>query len=149
MADSATPEVWYEANCHCAAIKYKVKLPPLESLEIVSCNCSICTKNGYFNVYPKRKDLVYIQGEDSVKGYLFGKKACVHKFCPMCGSSLFVEPDMDDVEGMALNVILLIIFCVWRFADTVKVRMIKDIDLDMLKYKKFDGKTKLNPPYNP
>lgn len=33
----------------------------------------------------------------------------MHKFCPTCGSSLFVEPEMDDVEIMALNVLFLII----------------------------------------
>lgn len=32
-------------------------------------------------------------------------------------------------------------------ADYVKVRMIKDIQLDKLKYRYFDGMTKLDPPY--
>ena len=104
MTDSTPPEVWYEANCHCAAIKYKVKLPPLESIEIMSCNCSICTKNGYFNVYPKKKDVVFHSGEDLLKGYNFGEKKCTHMFCPTCGSSILVEPHMDDPDDIALNV---------------------------------------------
>ncbi len=66
---SAQPEheIWYEANCHCGTIKYAIKLPPLESMEIMSCNCSICTKNGYLNVYPKRKDIVFEEGEGGMK----------------------------------------------------------------------------------
>ena len=32
-------------------------------------------------------------------------------------------------------------------ADCTKVRMIKDIELDKLKYWYFDGRTKLDPPY--
>ena len=66
---SAQPEheIWYEANCHCGAIKYAIKLPPLESMEIMSCNCSICTKNGYLNVYTKRKDIVFEEGEGGIK----------------------------------------------------------------------------------
>lgn len=70
----------------------------------MSCNCSICCKNGYLNVYPKRKDLVFVQGEHLIKDYRFGKKQCMHKFCPICGSSLFIEPHMEDPELMALNV---------------------------------------------
>ena len=34
-------------------------------------------------------------------------------------------------------------------ADCSKVRMIKDIQLDKLKYRYFDGITKLDPPYEP
>lgn len=36
--------VWYDANCHCGAVKYKIKLPNLDTHPVNSCNCSICTK---------------------------------------------------------------------------------------------------------
>ena len=105
MATSEDPsEVWYDANCHCAAIKYNVKLPPLHSQEITSCNCSICCKNGYLNVRPNRKDIVFVEGENLMKNYQFGKKQYNHKFCPECGSSLLVEPLEKDKEWMAVNV---------------------------------------------
>ncbi|MCJ1276170.1 hypothetical protein MMC21_003975 [Puttea exsequens] len=131
--DPKIPEpVWYDANCHCAAIKYRMKLPPLETLEVMSDNCSICTKNGYLNVYPKRSDIVFLRGEDHMKGYFYGNKEHEHFFCPTCGSSLLVGPHMDDPEAMAAN-----------------VRMIKDVELDKLKYIYFDGRNKLGPPYNP
>lgn len=100
----ASDRVWYEANCHCGAIKYKVNTPSLETQKVTNCNCSICCKNGYLNVYPKRTDVVFHCGEDHIKGYLFGEKKCVHKFCPTCGSSLFVDPHMDDPELMVVNV---------------------------------------------
>lgn len=97
-------EVWYDANCHCAAIKLKVKLPPLQSQEIISCNCSICCKNGYLNVRPNKKDIVFVQGEDVIKDYQFGKKQHNHKFCPLCGSSILIEPLDEDQEWMTINV---------------------------------------------
>ena len=100
----AETKVWYEANCHCGAIKYKVKIPSLETQQVTNCNCSICCKNGYLNVYPKRTDVVFHSGEDHMKGYLFGEKKCMHKFCPTCGSSLFVDPHMDDPELIVVNV---------------------------------------------
>ena len=36
-----------------------------------------------------------------------------------------------------------------RHANRAKVRMIKDVELDKLKYIYFDGRNKLGPPYNP
>lgn len=105
MADTESPkEVWYDANCHCSAIKYRIKLPRLETLEVMNCNCSICCKNGYLNVYPNRKNVIFDSGEDSMKGYLFGDRKCTHKFCGTCGSSLFVDPHMDDPELIVVNV---------------------------------------------
>ena len=105
MSSPETPsKVWYEANCHCGAIKYKVFAPPLETLTVTNCNCSICCKNGYLNIYPKRTDVLFERGEDRIKGYFFGEKKCMHKFCPTCGSSLFVDPHMDDAELMVVNV---------------------------------------------
>jgi hypothetical protein len=40
----------YNGNCHCGAVRYTLEVPrPLESLpsQVVRCNCSICSKNGY------------------------------------------------------------------------------------------------------
>ena len=107
MSNSETPaKVGYEANCHCGAVKYQVNMPPLETLKVTNCNCSICSKNGYLNVYPKREDVVFHCGKDHIKGYVFGAKRCIHQFCQTCGSSLFVEPHMDDPELMVANVCL-------------------------------------------
>ena len=141
-------KVWYEANCHCGAVKYKVHTPSLEGQRVTNCNCSICCKNGYLNIYPKRTDVVFHSGKDHMKGYLFGEKKCVHKFCPTCGSSLFVDPHMDDPESMVVNVkfafpvALLCITLIWA-----KVRMFKDIDVDKLELWKYDGFKRLQPRY--
>ena len=51
-----------------------------------------------------------------MKGYRFGEKKCMHKFCPDCGSSLFVDPHMDDPELIVVNVCvfsLFFCFCWW------------------------------------
>ena len=45
-----------------------------------------------------------------MKGYLFGEKKCMHKFCPDCGSSLFVDPHADDPELIVVNVCVFSIF---------------------------------------
>lgn len=150
MSNSETPaKVWYEANCHCGAIKYKVNISPLERQKVTNCNCSICCKNGYLNVYPKRTDVVFQCGEDHMEGYLFGERKCMHKFCPTCGSSMFVDPHMDDPELIVVNVCVpsVLGIGVVSYADAAKVRMFKDIDVDKLELWKYDGFNKLQPRY--
>ena len=149
MSNSETPaKVVYEANCHCGAIKYQIKMQPLDTLKVTHCNCSICSKNGYLNVYPKREDVVFRCGEDQMKGYAFGAKRCIHRFCSKCGSSLFVDPHMDNPELMVANVCLFFgTASVLDCADWAKVRMFKDVDVDKLELHKYDGFNKLEPRY--
>lgn len=137
MASTEIPKVWYDGNCQyvysfivhvacqrlhlpslmrtadldtfisCAAVKYKVLLPSLDSYEIISCNCSICTRNGYLNIYPKREELVFSRGAETLKGYYFGNKDCEHKFCPNCGSSVLIDPhgrkSTEDLVGVNVS----------------------------------------------
>lgn len=84
----------YAANCHCGAITYTINTSPLYSgeNEVRRCNCSICTHNGYLLVYPNRTDVIFHTGFDHLRSYLFGSKSFPHKFCPTCGSSVFIDP---------------------------------------------------------
>ena len=86
-------KTWYEANCHCGAVKYKIKLGEFDLPEnqVNSCNCSICTKNGYLLVYPCTEDVVWHEGYDTLKNYRFGKQRFDHKFCSICGSSILID----------------------------------------------------------
>lgn len=34
----------YSGNCHCGAVRYTLKSKPLEEIEVVSCNCSLCSR---------------------------------------------------------------------------------------------------------
>ena len=53
----------HEASCHCGAIQFEVTFKyPFPKYPINTCNCSICTKNGYLLVYPLRRDVVFTQG---------------------------------------------------------------------------------------
>jgi hypothetical protein len=87
----------YEAGCHCGTVKYSVTLsPPLTEQKVVSCNCSICSRNGYLFVYPLREHFRLKSGEDALKSYSFGPKRVLHKFCTKCGSSVFLDPRMTE-----------------------------------------------------
>ena len=102
MTTEAKPdEIWYDANCHCAAVKCRIKMAPIETQQVTNDNCSICTKNGYLNVFVKKNNLEFLRGKETLKDYHFGNKKFAHKFCPTCGSSLFVDPGS---ETMVVNV---------------------------------------------
>ena len=101
-SDPKEEKVWYEANCHCGSVKYKIKLPNLNTHQVNSCNCSICTKNGYMLVYPAPSEVVWHTGYDLLKDYRFGRKKLDHKFCPNCGSSILI--DFHNPEKWAVNV---------------------------------------------
>lgn len=99
---------WYHGNCHCEAIKFKVLVPSLDEHQVSVCNCSACSRNGYMHVYVARDDVVYLKGEESAKGYYFGKKRAEHKFCPNCGSSFSVDPHgaFGGPDMVSINVCL-------------------------------------------
>jgi hypothetical protein len=87
----------YSASCHCEIVQYDVILSPaLPQWKVVSCNCSICSRNGYLLVYPDRSQLNIKSGEEALKDYTFGMKRNLHKFCSKCGSSVFFDPRMKE-----------------------------------------------------
>jgi hypothetical protein len=87
----------YPASCHCGLVQYSVLLsPPLREWKVVSCNCSICTRNGYLLVYPSRAQLHMKSGEEVLRDYSFGPKRSLHKFCSRCGSAVFFDPRMRE-----------------------------------------------------
>jgi hypothetical protein len=104
----------YPASCHCGTVTYDVLLsPPLAQGKVVSCNCSICTRNGYLLVYPERTHVHVKSGGDALKDYAFGVKRNLHKFCRECGSSVWFDPRMGEFgEGpmdlLGVNVSLLV-----------------------------------------
>jgi len=77
MASPPSPSnpTTYTGHCHCARITYTVTLPrPLdtEPTQITSCNCSICSANGYLLVYAKPDEVVFTKGDlDGLTGYRF------------------------------------------------------------------------------
>ncbi|KAL8897262.1 MAG: hypothetical protein Q9192_002665 [Flavoplaca navasiana] len=103
-------KVWYDANCHCRLVRLRLRIAPLytpspeppsssspshtstpppstSSTNQLStpfaCNCSICTKNGYLNIYPSsyENDIEWLHGKDEMTAYEYGPCERKHMFC--------------------------------------------------------------------
>lgn len=111
----------HEGGCHCGRVRFRVT-GPLE--RILVCNCSICTKKGFWHwiVEPERFEL--LGGADALSTYRFGTGVACHQFCRDCGIHPFYVPrsDPDKVD--------------------VNVRCLDHIQLDELaeRVERFDGK---------
>lgn len=101
-------EVTYSASCHCGESRFTVTMPSLDTISVVSCNCSICEINGYLNVYPLRKNVVFQSSYDDLGSYTFGNETRTHKFCRHCGTTLLIDFEKAEYEPvkslLAVNV---------------------------------------------
>lgn len=144
MTALTNPElIAHKANCHCGAVIFTVRLPPLSSLEFGACNCSICTRNGYIMAYASIADVEYHTGADNLSEFRFAREVGVHKFCKTCGSSICGEMKVGDVEMVAINVSISFsrnLTRGWLIIMDSKVRLFQDIDLKTLKLQHSDRK---------
>ncbi|KAK0388117.1 hypothetical protein NLU13_4361 [Sarocladium strictum] len=136
MSDAEIPSITYRGNCHCGLVKLSATLPDIRRGKVVSCNCSICTKNGYLFVYPKVGDVVMHSGEDSLTSYRFGGAKKQHKFCSVCGTSILI--DFSEAERE-----------IERTVTAINLRTFVDIEdmMSELNLVNVDGKRRLQPPY--
>lgn len=96
-SDADQPIVSYNASCHCGKLKYTVKNRSLShGHAVMSCNCSICTRNAYLLVYPKHEDVIFQSGYDDLISFVFGKNKGLHKFCSTCGCNALADFPGDD-----------------------------------------------------
>lgn len=121
----------YSSSCHCGTIQFDFLLPPLESIPVWNCNCSICDINGYLNIYPFHEDVEWITPpevlEKSLGSYLWNSKLRKHLFCKECGTSMCIDfqdaRESPEHPHMAVN-----------------ARTVKGVDWRTLNLKHFDGK---------
>ena len=79
-----------EGGCHCGAVRFAIEVQP--PLEMLDCNCSICSKTGFLHLIVPHGDFVLLSGADSLTSYRFGTGAAEHLFCRTCGIKSFYQP---------------------------------------------------------
>ena len=112
----------YTGGCHCGEVRFEVTT---DLGQVITCNCSICTKHGFLWTFVPAPQFTLRSGQDKLTEYQFNRKVIQHLFCRVCGVESFgrgKRPDGSDT--VAIN-----------------VRCLDDVDLAALKLTPIDGKS--------
>jgi hypothetical protein len=112
----------YKGGCQCGAVRYEVSA---DIGEVISCNCSRCSRLGLLLAFAPAQDFKLISGDGATTEFKFNKNVIQHLFCSACGVQSFAKGKRpnDGADVVAIN-----------------VRCLDDVDPDSFKVKKVDGK---------
>ena len=86
-------------------MRFEVDAPA--DLEVLECNCSICTMTGFRHLIVPAARFRLLSGEDALVEYTFNTGAAKHRFCKACGVKSFYiprsHPDGVDVNARCLD----------------------------------------------
>jgi hypothetical protein len=91
---------WKKGSCHCRAVTFEVMVP--DEIELVDCNCSICSMTGYLHLIVPKSRFRLITGKRKLATYRFNTKAAAHLFCSVCGIKAFYVP-RSHPDGYSVN----------------------------------------------
>jgi hypothetical protein len=112
----------YTGGCHCGAVRYEVDL---DLKGAMTCNCSICSKQGAVLTFVPAGAFRLLSGRDALGDYQFNRKIVHHLFCTTCGIRSFARgTGPDGSEMVAIN-----------------LRCVDGIDLATLPTQAFDGRS--------
>ena len=87
-------------GCHCGAVRYRFDTLP--AVNLLDCNCSICSMTGFLHLIIKHGDFQLIQGREILSAYRFGSGRAEHLFCQTCGIKSFYQP-RSHPEAWSVN----------------------------------------------
>ena len=90
----------HTGGCHCGRVRFEVIAPA--KIEVLECDCSICSKCGYLHLIVPDGQFKLLQGEGSLTLYTFNTGAAKHLFCSVCGVKSFYKP-RSHPEGISVN----------------------------------------------
>ena len=100
MAAKKPKMTWKKGGCHCGAVTYEV-LAPAE-VELVACNCSICSMTGYLHLIVPKDRFKLLTGKRKLTNYTFETGNAKHLFCSVCGVKSFYVP-RSHPDGYSIN----------------------------------------------
>ena len=90
----------HTGGCHCGAVRFEVQAPA--RIEVIDCNCSICSKTGYLHLIVPKSRFRLLQGEEVLRTYTFNTGTAKHLFCSVCGIKSFYVP-RSHPDGFSVN----------------------------------------------
>ena len=92
--------IMYRGGCHCGRVRFEVDAPA--PLEVLDCNCSMCSRAGYLHLIVAKAQFRLVAGEDALTTYRFNTGAARHLFCSVCGVKSFYVP-RSHPDGFSVN----------------------------------------------
>lgn len=112
----------YGGGCHCGRVRFEAAT---DLAQVLSCNCSICTKRGLLPTFVSPQRFKLLSGGGDLANYQFASKNIHHLFCPDCGVEPFARGTAPDGSEMV----------------AINVRCLDDVDLATLTLTAVDGKS--------
>jgi hypothetical protein len=103
-----------KGGCHCGQVRFEAQVP--QAVEVLDCNCSICSMTGFRHLIVPHEDFRLLSGAPLLTSYRFGTGAAEHLFCSVCGIKSFYQPRshpeawsvnlnaLDDTSGLCLAI---------------------------------------------
>ncbi len=89
-----------DGGCHCGAVKFE--FTPPATLEVLSCNCSICQRSSFLHLIVPARHFHLHRGQDALSEYRFNSRVARHLFCRHCGVKSFYVP-RSNPDGYSIN----------------------------------------------
>ncbi|KAI5459314.1 glutathione-dependent formaldehyde-activating enzyme [Mariannaea sp. PMI_226] len=138
-------------SCHCGSVQVALSSKQIDGTfteRIGECNCSICQRNGYIWIWPRREHVVIHGDAENIGRYFFkGSDLLAKIFCKKCGVQLTNEPALlSEAEIAALSEDGRNLYGFVRPLHPVNLRVLDGLDLGAIKDKveKIPGAN--NPP---
>ena len=137
-----------KGNCHCEAIKFELRTRSLDEQEMSTCSCSICSRNGYMEVFVAREELKHVRMLP--RATTLARRKPNISFAPpaVVASSLILMGRSAQTSLPSTQVPCNIFPPPWDVITRLRHRKSEcfrmwdvDLDLDQLKIKKVDGKS--------
>ena len=91
----------HPGSCQCGAVRFELDLDP--SAGTIRCNCTSCTKTGWWSAVVKPGAFRLVAGEASLSD--FSRSEASHaRFCRTCGVRLFSHGDVPELGGAYYSV---------------------------------------------
>jgi hypothetical protein len=92
--------VKHKGGCHCERVRFEVVAP--SRIEVIDCDCSICSKSGYLHLIVTKSSFTLLSGADALTTYEFNTNTAKHLFCSVCGIKAFYVP-RSHPDGYSVN----------------------------------------------
>jgi centromere protein V len=92
--------ITHSGGCHCGRVRFEVLAPA--RLQVLECNCSMCSKSGYLHLIVPAERFKLLSGEDVLTTYEFNTRTAKHRFCSVCGVKSFYVP-RSHPDGFSVN----------------------------------------------